>query len=159
MGPAAAMMVVGVGLQAYSAYRAGKAQAAQAKENARRARMLASDALQRGEQKAGMVEIATTMRTGAQEVAYGHAGVDTTSGSAARTIATTAMVGALDATIVRNNAFREAWGYELQARGLESAAREAEVAARWSMFGALFGGAGQVAGMQTPASAGSQGAT
>jgi hypothetical protein len=140
------LVAAGIGLKAYAGYKASQAQAAQARENARRARMLASDALARGEQKAGTVDLVSSKRQGAQVAAYGHAGVDTGSGSAAKTIADTAMIGALDSEIVRNNAFREAWGYELQASSLDSQAKREESAARWSLLAAVFGGATQFAG-------------
>ncbi len=152
-----ALMAVGIGLNAYANYKAAQAQAAQARENARRAKMMADDALQRGEQKAGMVELAGSMRQGAQLAGYGYAGVDPTSGSAARTISTTALVGALDAAIARNNAFREAFGYQLQQRSFDQAAQATEQAATLNLFAAIFGGAGQLAaagGAPAPATSG-----
>ncbi len=150
MGPALVLMAVGIGLNAYANYKAGQAQAAQARENARRAKMMADDALQRGEQKAGMVELAGSMRQGAQFAGYGHAGVDPTSGSAARTISTTALVAALDAEIQRHNAFREAFGYQLQQRGFDQAAQATEEATTFNLFAAIFGGAGQLAAASGP---------
>lgn len=145
-----ALLAVGIGLQAYSRYKAGQEQAEQARENARRARLMADDALQRGEQKAGLIALGYSVREGAQLAGYGHAGVDPTTGSAARTISTTAMVGALDAAIARNNARREAFGYETQGLSFQRAAATTESATMFNLFGDVFGGIWQLAAASGP---------
>jgi hypothetical protein len=147
------LVAAGIGMQAFGGYQASKARAAQDRENAHRARMLADDALQRGEEKAGIVELASSRRQASQVAGYAHANIDPTSGSAARVVSTTAMIGALDAAIVRNNAYREAWGYELTASSLDVQAKREDRAALFSLFGAVFGGAGQLAAMAGPSGA------
>jgi len=137
----------GIALKAYADYKAGQAAEDRARENARRAEMTADLALQRGEQKAGLVELASARRQGAQVTEFAHAGVDPTSGSAAKAVSTTAMIGALDATMVRNNAFREAWGYRLQGADFTQEAQRVDDAATFNLFADVFGGAAKIYSM------------
>lgn len=141
----AALLAASLGFQAFGSFRASRARAKQARYNAWIAKMAADQALQRGEERAGMVELASSVRQGAQVAAYGHAGVDVTSGSPVKTVSTTALVGALDAQIQRNNAYREAWGYRTQSALLGSEAKREDQAAFFDLFGSVFGGASKVA--------------
>lgn len=144
------VLAVGIGLQAYSSYQAGQARADQARRNAALLEAAAGDALQRGEYQAWRIALAYGRRESEQVVGFAHGGVDVTSGSAAATIAKTAMMGEMERSIVRNNAFREAWGYRTQAGYQRQAAQDAESASYWDAAGVLIGGAGKIAGMSTP---------
>ncbi|HSN92226.1 MAG TPA: hypothetical protein VLS93_13430 [Anaeromyxobacteraceae bacterium] len=139
-------MVVGTGIKLYSNYQAGKAEARQGRANARLAEAAAADAQQRGEQEAAKARMSGDMLAGQQMAAYGHAGVDVGSGSAARTISQTAMLVELDAQIIRNNAARQAWGYRMQGRNFRAAARDAERASYLNLAGGIVGAAGSIAG-------------
>jgi hypothetical protein len=145
----AAAVVASVGIQAYSQYEAGQENAAAARRNAQLAENAAADALQRGEQKVWMRRMVGQRRIAAQTVAYAHAGVDVQSGTPAKAISDTAMVSELDAQTERNNAYRTAWGYRMHAAALRSAASASERAGNLAAIGALIGGAGKIAGMQS----------
>jgi hypothetical protein len=143
----AILVGAGIGLNALGNFMASKQRAKRLRENAQRARWMASDSLARGEQGAGKVAAATENRIAHQQVAYGAAGVDAASGSAVKVISQTAMVGKLDEETVRNNAYRAAWGYEMSARDMEQQAADEDAARPFNLFGSIFGGAGRVAEM------------
>jgi hypothetical protein len=119
---------------------AAKASASAMKRNARIAEMAASDALQRGEQEAGRVQMAGEAVEGQQRAGYGAMGVDVNSGSAARTQADTAALTAMDMETVRNNAQREAWGLEVQATNMLSDASAVSKAGANALLGGIIGG-------------------
>lgn len=146
--PAAAvpLAVVGFGIQAYSQYEAGQANAAAARRNAFLAGAAADDALQRGVQRAMFRRMAGVRRTAAQTVQFAHAGVDVSSGTPAATISQTAMISELDAKVQENNAYREALGYRRQATAFRSQAADLERAGMLNAIGSLIGGAGKIAG-------------
>jgi hypothetical protein len=59
--------------------------------------------------------LATRGLTGSQRAAYAAQGVDINSGSAADVVANDKQLGALDVLTIKQNAAREAHGYEMQA--------------------------------------------
>lgn len=142
------LAIAGFGLQAYSQYQAGEANAAASRRNAVLAEAAADDALQRGTQRAWFRRMAGVRRTAAQTVQFAHSGVDVSSGTPATVISQTAMISELDAKVQENNAYREALGYRRQAAAFRSQASEQERAARFNAIGALVGGAGKIAGSQ-----------
>lgn len=75
----------------------------------------AVDALARGDEAASRSAAATRGVTGGQRAAYGASGVDINSGSAADVIANDKQLGALDVLTLKQNAAREAHGFEMQA--------------------------------------------
>lgn len=83
--------------------------------NARVSEMQAQDALQRGDKAVTQVKRQVRQTVGAQRAALAAQGVDVNEGSAVDLQAETAGFGALDALTIKNNAYREAWGYKTQA--------------------------------------------
>lgn len=138
------LALFGMGVSAIGTAQQGQANARTARQNARLARAAAEDALQRGEQEAGRIRTAGDVLVGRQVAAYGHAGVDVGSGTPAKTIAQTSAVAELDAQMARTNAFRRAWGYEQQARGLYQQARDLRSATYLNLVGTFVGGAGSM---------------
>lgn len=98
--------------------------------NARMAEMNAEDATYRGEQKATEVKKQTKKLIGAQRAAMAAQGLDLEEDDALAIQQESAEMGAVDAQEIKNNAWREAWGYRVQAANYYSLGRFAEITAR-----------------------------
>lgn len=118
---------------AYSQSQALSAQSAYQKQvynqNASLAGMQADDAIQRGNLEAGKVRKRTNKMIGDQRASFGAQGIDPASGSAANIENETSAMGELDALTAKNNAWREAWGYKVQANQYTNQGSFAELAA------------------------------
>lgn len=101
--------------QASAAKSQGKFAQQQAESQARLSEMQSEDALKRGQKEAANVKKKANLLQGSQRAAMAAQGIDVSSGSAGDILAETAESGSLDALTVKNNAFREAWGYRAQA--------------------------------------------
>jgi hypothetical protein len=116
-----AMTAASTGMSAMGQMNAQAAQGAQASylaqvERQRQAvaRMQADDARKRGEVAVDRQRTVTSQRIGTQTAALAAQGTDMT-GSEADILGDTAAAGELDASTLRANAAREAWGYEVGA--------------------------------------------
>ena len=118
----------------YSQYASLKAQGNYqsqiALSNARMAGIQADDAVQRGEKDVLKSQQETKAVGGAQRAALGAQGVAMNSGSALDVQEDTAGRGAMDALMIRNNAWRTAWGYKVQAQQDTTQAAFDKLAAR-----------------------------
>lgn len=83
--------------------------------NARLSEMSASDAISRGDKSATLVQKQGQQTIGSQRAGLAAQGIDVNSGSASDVQSSTAAMAAQDALTVKNNAWREAWGYKVQA--------------------------------------------
>jgi len=105
--------------QAVQQSKAIKAQAKYQKQmadqNAKMAETQAQDALARGDRSAQDVKKQGQRVIGAQRVALAAQGINLDSGTALELQQDTAAQAARDAVTVRNNAWREAWGYKVEA--------------------------------------------
>ena len=101
---------------AFSAYQSGKAQKRIAQYNASVAEYQAKDAIDRGEVAVTRRRSQTTQVIGSQRAALASQGVDVNDGSAREVQADARYLGELDAMTIRNNARREAWGFQVEAR-------------------------------------------
>lgn len=72
------------------------------------------DALERGEKEASAFLLKGRQTIASQKVALAAQGVDVSTGSAAEIQEDTAAQAAIGAMQIRNNAWREAWGYKVQ---------------------------------------------
>ena len=107
-----------------SAIRAkGKFEEAAFIENARRFKIAAEDAKKRGHKDATTFMRRVRGLVGSQRAALGASGISIDKGSSADIQAETIEIGSEGASTIRTNAYREAFGYELQAIEQESAAR------------------------------------
>lgn len=132
------VMAFGFGAQAlsqfgnaYSQSRGIKAQAAYqrnvAEINSKLADLKGEDALQRGEDAARDYKKQVNRMIGSQRAAFAAQGVDVGYGSAADIQADTATQGELDILTIRSNAFREAWGYKVEANNYTAQGQFAEM--------------------------------
>jgi len=84
----------------------------------------ATAVLQRGAMAAGRQRMAGTQLAGQQRLAYAMGGVDSTSGTAAQTMRSSAAFNELDAQTLQNNAVREAFGHQESARRYAAASKK-----------------------------------
>lgn len=123
----------------------GRYQRQVANDNAAMAELQAQDAMLRGERAAQLRNRETAALIAKQRVAGAGQNINVNSGTMAQIQADTAALGAMDAEMERNNAWRVAFGLKAEAAGMRQAGR---VAARDARFAAG----------QTLATAGLQGA-
>lgn len=130
----------------------GGAQGALLDKNADLADAQAADAITRGNQDAGRVIRQSRLLSGSQRAALAAQGINVDSGSAADVVTGDAKLGETDALTIRNNAHRDAWGFQQQASGYrmqadwarQSGHNQAQGIRRQSV-GTLLGGAGELA--------------
>lgn len=84
-------------------------------QNAGLADLQATDVTARGRQAEGRQRGSSRRLAGAQRAAAAAAGVDINTGSARDVLENDAQLGEFEALTIRNNAAREAWGYQVQA--------------------------------------------
>ena len=124
--PIASTMYAGMGISAIGAITnaisqssAEKAQGAYessiAGANAEIAGVQERQALETGDIQASRENLKTQQTVGAERAAQGASGVDVASGSSALVRTGTEGIGAQDELTIRNNAARQAWGYQTQA--------------------------------------------
>lgn len=129
-------MVLG-GLALGSAYMQADAQGQQAKFQRNQADLNAKlldeqgkDAIQRGDSAALEAGRKRKQLEGSQRAAFAANGVNSTTGSAADIIAESGMLSRQDELTIKNNAWREAWGYRVQANDSRSQGKFAELAGK-----------------------------
>lgn len=122
------------GLQTFSSLQANRTQTKYTvgayNANARTAQLQAEDAIMRGEEEAHRTRLATRQMVARQRAAFAGQGVELDSGSPLLVQEETAAMGELDALRIRNNAWREAWGYRSQAAEYSGRGRIEKLAGR-----------------------------
>jgi hypothetical protein len=83
--------------------------------NKRIAELQATDAIKRGDREATLFAKKVKRVIGTQRAGLAAQGVEVDTGTALDLQLDTAEVGAIDTETIRHNAFREAWGYRVQA--------------------------------------------
>lgn len=118
----------------------------------------AADVLQRGREGELASRRGSRILHGDQRAALAASGVNIDSGSAADVQANDQALSELDALTIRNNARREAWGYQVQAAdqrrqaGLaRTAGKNAAQSMRRQSVGTLLAGAGELANLWSSA--------
>lgn len=154
-----AATAIGTGVSVMGQMQAGKAakaqgeyQAAVGRNNAILAQRAADDARRRGEVAAADQARKGSQLAGRQRAILASNGVLVGEGSALDILGDTAAQTKLDELTIRNNAEREALGYEAQGMNFQSQAEmdllagtSARSAAGWNAFGTALSGAGTVA--------------
>ena len=151
-----ALMVASTLVSARGAYVQSKAdqgqanyQAGVARNNATMADYAAKDAIERGGEAANRSNQQYRQLRGKQVVAMAANGIDIGEGSALSILEDTDMLASIDATTIRNNAARQAWGYRVEGQNYGSSAKmyDASADAENPLLSAgtsLLGGAAQV---------------
>lgn len=151
-------MAAGVASNAVGSYKTAQGQkaalnyqSAVAQNNATIAQYQAQIALENGAAEEQASELRTAAMKGDQRAMLAANGVDLGTGSATEILATTEFMGKRDALTIRDNASRQAWAINEQAKGYASEAAMDQATASAinpaaSAFSSLLSGAGQVAG-------------
>lgn len=157
-GASLATTAIGAGVSAYGAYQGGQAQkqmydykAAVAQVNQQIAKQNADYALHAGEVEAQQAGMKLRSEIGQIRAGQGASGLDIASGSAPLVRDSATRVGQENIAIIRSNAAKRAYGYEVEAmeHGAEStldtvAGANAKTAGTISAIGSLLGGASSV---------------
>jgi hypothetical protein len=104
------------------------------------AQVQAQGALDEGEHQAEQIERSGQQQVGAERTSEAAGGVNVNAGSAAATQSSTQAMTALDALTARNNAARQAWGYEVSATQEQGEAQIGEIAAQGQSTSTLLTG-------------------
>ncbi|MCW3657539.1 hypothetical protein K6L27_05075 [Burkholderia cenocepacia] len=157
-GSALAMTAVSTAMSAYGASQQAAAtasadqyQAEVARINQRLSGQYAQQAIDDGENKVAAKQQQTSGLIGAQRAAMAANGVQLDSGTPLRLQEDSAQLGAVDALTIRNNAAREAYGYQVQGLSYgqqaqldEASASNALSAGSLNTFSSILGGAASV---------------
>jgi hypothetical protein len=114
-GAIAGMSLYQSAQQAESMRMLGEHQKGQFELNAQIGELQARDAKMRGDRNEILSRNRTKQTLGSQRAALAASGIDVNSGSAADIQKETTDFGAEDVITIRNNAWREAWGFKVQA--------------------------------------------
>lgn len=135
-------LILAMGVSAIASARETKLESAykqaRGRANARISRQQADDAIVRGQSDVIRSASAAKSLLGAQRAALGAQGVDIDSGSAADVQADTAQQQEVNARLIRNNAVRESWGFEMDAMNSEFGADLAQRAGRAAVASTLL---------------------
>jgi len=133
----------------YTQSRAIKSQGAYeqqvANSNARMAELQSEDAIRRGETEAQNYSFQVKKLLGSQRARLAAQGLDLGFGSASDVLQDTARFGALDTLTIRNNATREALGYQIQASEYRSQGAFAKITASQKRAQTILTGGMQLA--------------
>lgn len=151
MAAATALLVgataLGAGSQLIGAYNQSQAIKAQgryqqgiAESNAITDEMKARDAIERGRQESMVVRNRAAQVRGQQRASYAGQGVDVNSGSALSVQDEAYTMGEIDALTVKNNAWREAWGFKTDAMQQRGQGRLAMMTAKSNARNTLLTG-------------------
>ena len=142
---------------AYAQSQAIKAQAAYqatiSKINAEIAEMQSEDALKRGDVQARDYQTEVNNMLSDQRLAYATQGIDITFGTPADVQKETRLRGAMDVLTIKNNAWREAWGYKNEALQSTFQGKFASVTAEGQSRMTLITGGMQAVGQLTQGAA------
>ncbi len=98
--------------------------------NARLAELNADDAVRRGDKEAEAHKRRVKQLVGAQRAALAAQGIEIDADSALDVQEDTKLQGELDVQTIKNNAWREAWGYKVQANNYTSQGKFAQLAGK-----------------------------
>jgi hypothetical protein len=102
----------------------------QLRQNAYFNKLKGEDAIKRGDAEAAQLERQTKQLIGSQRAGYAAQGIDIESGSALAVQQDTAVLSAEDQMTIKNNAWREAWGYRVEEQGLYGQAEMTRLAGK-----------------------------
>lgn len=132
-------------------------QAQVAEQNKQLTREGAADAIVQGQEQQRQLGREVAGRVGAQEARMAGNNVDITTGSAARLLDDTRMIGAEDSAAMSENTRRrvkgmqiDAWNYESEKRAAKAEGKQAIVGAAFGAASTLLGGATQYAKFKAP---------
>ena len=138
--------VVGAGYSAYASDKAGKANQAIADRNAQTSHVLAGDARERGDVEATLLRRDTKRLIGRNVAMFAAQGIDVgdPEGMASLVNADLDALSKEEEVVIRANAEREAWGYEVQALDYTLSGQVARDAGRNQAISTVIGAGGGI---------------
>lgn len=124
-------------------------QMAVAEQNKQLAREEATDAIAQGQEQQRQLGREVAGRVGAQEARMAGNNIDITSGSAARLMEDTKMIGREDSAALNENVRRRVKGLQINVWNLESEKRAAKAESKQAVIGAAFSAASTLLGGAT----------
>lgn len=115
-------------------------------QNAELAKFQADDAIKRGNLEANQNNQQVKKLIGSQRAAMAAQGIDLSSGSALDIQQSTAELGAIDSLTIKNNAWREAWGYKVDSANYQSQAKFTDLQSKYKSRQTLINGGLQALG-------------
>lgn len=134
------------GVQAYGQRQQAKYEAEVATQNAKIADMQAENAKQIGNIEEERQRARVRQMIATQRASFAANNVDTGTGTALEVLGDTAGYGYADATQIRSNALREAWGFKVDAANSRGRAQAARYNGRIGALGTLLTTGAQAAG-------------
>lgn len=131
MGMEAPMILSSSYAEANAARSAGNYAEQNAELNAKLAEMDAKDATRRGDDAANAARKRASQVRGAQRAAFAAQGIDVGQGTALDLQRETEVMGEQEAQMIKNNAWREAWGYQMEAQNQRTAGQFAQSSAQY----------------------------
>lgn len=141
-----AMTVIGGAVTAKAQRDQGKYESEVAQQNAKVADLQAEQAKQIGSIEEERQRARVRQQIASQRVAFAANNVDAATGTAAEVLGDTAGFGYADATMIRSNALREAWGYKVDATNSRSRAKASRYNGRMGATGTLLTTGAQATG-------------
>jgi hypothetical protein len=133
--------ILGAQKEAQANLAAGAFKATILEDNAKIAELQGADAIARGYVDESKARLETGSLAAKQTTAFAASGVRTdTGGSVADVAATTAGIGELNASAIRSDAVRKAWGFQVEARNLRQNAQLAKMNAQYAADSAYITG-------------------
>jgi hypothetical protein len=134
------MQLFGAGMQAAGAKSSGRLASQEARFNAQMAEIQADDALARGNKASDEVRRTGRRVMGAQRVASAGQGILVDAGSAGELLDDTRKMTEEDILTAKNNAWREAFGYQVQASNSRISEKLAQMESRNTARNTLLAG-------------------
>lgn len=134
----AAVSTLGTVVGGVNAMNAANARAEVAERNMQIERAASRDALERGAEEERRQYRRNALRMGEIRAAQAASGIETDFGTAADVQDDAKLIGWEDAMTVRENAVREARGYDIRAWNQQTAASQAKAEGKAAMVGAIF---------------------
>lgn len=114
--------------------------------NTKLANYQAEDAIARGDQEASNLKSQVNKIVSAQQASFAASGIDVSSGIAEKLATETRILGEMDAVKIKNNAWREAFGYKTEALSNSLQGKVSAAAATNNANNTLIAGGLQAAG-------------
>jgi len=108
--------------------------------NAQLSKFKAKEAIRMGETEAQQKALQTKKLMGRQRAVAAAQGIEVSDGSALDIQAETAGMGAMDIVTIRNNAWKQAWGFRVEASNDEASARMTKIGAKFAARSTLITG-------------------
>lgn len=137
-------------MQGVAANNAAKAEASAAEQNARIADLQATEAVKGSSKEEMKLRRQMQMLQGRQRAVAAASGLNSDAGSMADIQDASMREGEQDVSVLRMNAARESWGYQVQGTNYRNKASAARAAGKNAMLGGFLGAGGSLLSLAAP---------